>query len=151
MDKGDRVSIIIYIVYGSRASAQKLTSNTELTRSHNIKNVLQHIELNISLTKSRLLPATSGSISLRKTVIPSEAVLHRKTFFLSKANRQLASTNPDLVRVKRIIRIGECEWCYSPFIRERCYLPFTYCIDVIQTSTGGEITRSNVNEQDYFP
>ena len=33
VDKGDTVHIIISIVYGSKASAQKLTSNTELTRS----------------------------------------------------------------------------------------------------------------------
>ena len=30
VDKGNTVPIIISIVYGSRASAQKLTSNTEL-------------------------------------------------------------------------------------------------------------------------
>ena len=78
--------IIIYIVYGSKASTQMLTSNTELTRSHNVMNVLQHTALNISLRKSRLLLATSGSISLRKTAIPSEAVSHRKTVVPSKAN-----------------------------------------------------------------
>ena len=79
VDKGNIVPIIIYIVYGSRTSAQKLTSNTELTRSHNVKNVLQHTELNISLRKSRLLLATNGSIKLRKTVIPSEAISYRKS------------------------------------------------------------------------
>ena len=77
--KGDIVPIIIYIVYGCRASAQKLTSNAELTRSHNVKNLLQHIELNISVRKSRLLFATSGSISLQKTVVPLEATSHRET------------------------------------------------------------------------
>ena len=78
VDKGDIVPIITPIVYGSRALAQKLTSNTELTRSHNVKNLLQHTALNISLRKSRLLLAISGSISLRKTVIPSEAISDRK-------------------------------------------------------------------------
>ena len=64
VDKGDIVPIIICIVYGSRTSAQKLTSNAELTRSPDIKNLWQHTELNISLRKSRLLLAISGSISL---------------------------------------------------------------------------------------
>ena len=49
---------------------QKLTSNTELTRSHNVKNLSQHTTLNINLRQSRLLLAISGSILLRKTVIP---------------------------------------------------------------------------------
>ena len=48
---------------------QKLTSNTKLTRSHNVKNLSQHTALNISLRQSRLLLAISGSILLRKTVI----------------------------------------------------------------------------------
>ena len=34
VDKGDMVPITIPIVYGSKALDQKLTSNTELTRSH---------------------------------------------------------------------------------------------------------------------
>ena len=96
VDKGYIVPIIIYIVYGSKASAQKLTSNTELTRSYNVKNVLQHTALNISLRKSRLLLATSESISLRNTVIPSEAISNRKTVVPSKANPLFASSNPDL-------------------------------------------------------
>ena len=39
VDKGDIVPIIISIVYGLKALAQKLTSNTELTRFHNVKNL----------------------------------------------------------------------------------------------------------------
>ena len=39
VDKGDIARTIISTVYGLRASAQKLTSNTELTKSHNIKNL----------------------------------------------------------------------------------------------------------------
>ena len=39
VDKGGIVPITILIVYGSKALAQKLTSNTELTRSHNVKNL----------------------------------------------------------------------------------------------------------------
>ena len=54
VDKGDTVPIIISIVYGSRASAQNLSSNTELTRSHNAKNLLQDTALKINLRKSRL-------------------------------------------------------------------------------------------------
>ena len=64
VNKGDVVPIIISIVYGSRALAQKLTSNIGLSRSHNVKNVLQHTALNISLIKLRLLFAMSGNISL---------------------------------------------------------------------------------------
>ena len=110
VDKGDIVPIIIYIVYGSRTSALKLTSNTELTKSHNVKKLLQRTELNTSLRKSRLLLATSGTISLRKTVIPSEAISHHKTMVPSKANQLLASANPDLTRIKRkIIRREGCE------------------------------------------
>ena len=93
-------SYIIYIVYGSRTSALKLTSNTKLTRSHNAKKLLQHTELNTSLRKLRLLLATSGIISLRKTVVPSEAISHQKTVVPSKANPLLASANPDLARIK---------------------------------------------------
>ena len=78
VDKGDIVPMVISIVYDSKASAQKLISNTELTRSHNVKNLLRHTVLNINLRKSRLL-ATSGSISLQKTAIRSEAISHRKT------------------------------------------------------------------------
>ena len=70
MDKGDIVPIIIAIVYGSKALAQKLTSNIELTRSHNVKNLSQHTALNINLRQSRLLLAISGGILLRKTVVP---------------------------------------------------------------------------------
>ena len=55
VDKGYTVPMIITIVCGSRVSAQKLISNIELTRSHNVRNLLQHTELNISLRKSRLL------------------------------------------------------------------------------------------------
>ena len=39
VDKGDIIPITISIVYGSKALDQKLTSNTELTRSHNVKNL----------------------------------------------------------------------------------------------------------------
>ena len=49
---------------------KELTSNTELTRSHNVKNLSQHTPLNINLIQSRLLLAISGSILLRKTAIP---------------------------------------------------------------------------------
>ena len=44
---------------------QKLTSNTERTRSHNVKNLWQHTALNINLRQSRLLLAISGSTLLR--------------------------------------------------------------------------------------
>ena len=103
VDKGDIVPIIVSIVYGSRASVQELTSNTELIRSHNVKNVLQHTALNTSLRKSRFLLAISGSISLRKAVIPSGAISHRKTAILSKANPLCASANLDLAQTKRKI------------------------------------------------
>ena len=110
VDKGDIVPRVSYIVYGSRTSAQKLTSNTELTKSHNVKNLLQHTELNISLAKSHLLLATSGSILYRRTVVPSEAISHRKMAVPSKANPLLSSVNLDLVRIKiKLIRRGECE------------------------------------------
>ena len=79
VDKGDIVPIMISIAYGSKVLGQKLTSNTELTRSHNVKNLLQHTTLNINLRQSRLLHATSGSISLRKTVTLSVVIPHRKT------------------------------------------------------------------------
>ena len=49
VDKGGIVLIIIHIVYGSKALTQKLTSNAELTRSHNVKNLSQHTALNINL------------------------------------------------------------------------------------------------------
>ena len=55
-----------YRLHGSKALVQKLTSNTELTRSHNVKNLSQHTTLNINLRQSRLLLAISGSILLRK-------------------------------------------------------------------------------------
>ena len=101
VDKGDMVSIIKCIVYGSRASVQKLTSNTELTMSHNVKNVLQHTALNITLRQSRVLLAESGNTSLRNTVILSEAISYRKTAVPSKANPLIASENPDLDRLNR--------------------------------------------------
>ena len=88
VDKGDIVPIIIYIVYGSKAFAQKLTSNTELTRSHNVKNLSQHTAFDINLRQSRLLLATSGSISLRKTVIPPVAIPHQKTLESEPAIRK---------------------------------------------------------------
>ena len=91
VDKGGIVPIIISIVYGSKALAQKLTSNTELTRSHNVKNVSQHTVLNINLRQSRLLLAISGSILLQKTAIPPVAIPHRKTVVPSKANPLFAS------------------------------------------------------------
>ena len=100
----------IYRLRPKGASSQKLTSNTELTKSHDVKNSLQHTKLNIYLTKGRLLPATSGSISHRKTIIASEAMSHRKTVVPSTANLLLASADPALVRIKRkTIRRGECE------------------------------------------
>ena len=100
VDKGDIVPIIISIIYGSKALAQRLTSNTELTRSHNVKNLSQHTALSINLRQSRFLLAISGSILLRKTVIPSVAISHRKTVVPSKANPLFASANPDLARIK---------------------------------------------------
>ena len=133
VDKGGIVLIIISIVYGSKALAQKLTSNTELTRSHNVRNLLQHTVLNINFRQSRLLLAISGSILLRRTAIPPVAIPHRKTVVPSKtnplfanvlaisgrivlrktaipstvvrsnANPLLASANPDLARIKRKI------------------------------------------------
>ena len=102
--------IIISIVYGSKALAQKLTSDTELTRSHNVKNLSQHTALNIDLRQSRLLFATSGSISLQKTVTPTVVIPHRKTVLPSKANPLSASANPDLARIQRkILRREESE------------------------------------------
>ena len=91
VDKGDIVPIIISIVYGSKALAQKLTSNTELTRSHNAKNLSQHTALNINLRQFLLLLAISRSILLRKTVIPSAAIPHQKTVVPSNANPLFAS------------------------------------------------------------
>ena len=70
---------------------QKLTSNTELTRSHNVKNLSQHTPLNINLRRSRLLLAISGSILVRKTVIPPVAIPRRKAVVPSKANPLFAS------------------------------------------------------------
>ena len=81
----------ISIVYGSKALAQKLTSNTELTRSHNVRNLLQHTALNINLRQSRLLLAISGSILLRKTAIPPVVIPHRKTVVPSKTNPLFAN------------------------------------------------------------
>ena len=91
VDKGGIVPIMISIVYGSKALAQKLTSNTELTKSHNVKNVSQHTPLNINLRQSRLLLAISGSILLRNTVIPPVAIPHLKTVVPSKTNPLFAS------------------------------------------------------------
>ena len=70
---------------------QKLISNTELTRSHNVKNLSQHTALNINLRQSRLLLAISGGILLRKTVVPPVARPRRKTVVPSKANPLFAS------------------------------------------------------------
>ena len=83
--------MIVSIVYGSKALAQKLTSNIEPTRSHNVKNLSQHTALNINLRQSRLLLAISGSILLRKTAIPPVVVPHRKTVVPSKANPLFAN------------------------------------------------------------
>ena len=91
VDKGGIVLITISIVYDSKALAEKLTSNTELTRSHNARNFLQHTALNINLRQTRLLLAISGSILLRKTVIPPVVVPHRKTVVPSKANPPFAN------------------------------------------------------------
>ena len=82
---GRHSPIIISIVYGPKAFAQKLT------RSHNVKNLSQHTALNINLRQSRLLLAISGSILLRKTVVPSVAIPHRKTVVPSKVNPLFAS------------------------------------------------------------
>ena len=110
VDKGDIVPTIVSIVYGSRASVQELTSNTELVRSHSVKNVLQHTVLNTSLRKSRFLLTISGSISLRKTVILLGAISHCKTVVLSKANSLCARANLDLAQTRRkIIQRGERE------------------------------------------
>ena len=110
VDKGDIVSIIIPIVYGSKALAQKLTSNIELTRPHNVKNLLQHTTLNIIWRELRLHLAIGGSMLLRKTVISSEAITHRKTVVPLKASPLFTSANPDVARIKRkIIRRGESE------------------------------------------
>ena len=70
---------------------QKQASNTELTRPHNVKNLSQHTALNINLRQPRLLLAISGSILLRKTVIPPVAIPRRKTVVRSKANPLFAS------------------------------------------------------------
>ena len=70
---------------------QKLTSNSELTRSYNVKNLSQHTALNINLRRPRLLLAISGSILFRKTVIPPVAIPRRKTVVPSKANPLFAS------------------------------------------------------------
>ena len=86
----------VYIVYGLRASIQKLTSNTELISTPIVLNLLQHTALNISLRKSHLLLPISRSILLRKTVIPSKEISHQKTAVPSKANLLFASANPDL-------------------------------------------------------
>ena len=60
MDQGDTVpTIMMSVVYGSTASAHTSISNTELTWSHNVKDLLQHTELNISLTNTRPLFANS--------------------------------------------------------------------------------------------
>ena len=101
--------------------------DTELTRSHNVKNSSQHTALNINSRQSRLLLAINASILLRKTVIPSVAIPHRttvvpskanplfasvlaiisgstllrKTVVPSKTNPLFASTNPNLARIKR--------------------------------------------------
>ena len=91
VDKGGIVLTIISIVYGSKALAQKLTSNTELTRSHNVKYLSQHTALNINLRQSRLLLAISGSILLRKTAIPPVVRPHRKTVVLLNVNPLFAS------------------------------------------------------------
>ena len=91
VDKRGIVPITIYIVYGSKTLAQKLASNTELTRFHNVKNLSQHTALNISVRQSRLLLAISGSILLRKTAILPVAIPHRKTVAPSKANPLFAS------------------------------------------------------------
>ena len=84
--EGGIVPIIISMIYGTKALAQKLTSNAELTRSHNVKNLSQHTALNINLRRSCLLLIMSGSILLRKTVSPPVAMPHWETVVLSKAN-----------------------------------------------------------------
>ena len=102
VDKGDIVPIIISTVYDSKALAPKLTSNTDLTRSHNVKNLLQQTALNTNWRQTHLFHAISGSILLQMTVIPSVAISHRKTVVVpSKANPLFASANPDLAQIKR--------------------------------------------------
>ena len=111
VDKRDIV-LIIHIVYGSRALVQKLTCNTELPKSYSVKNLVEHTKLNISLIKSRLLLATSGSISLRKTkddnllvsdIAPKDASPLEKRTRYSQAQIQI------WFEYKVIIRRGECE------------------------------------------
>ena len=63
----------------------------DLTRSHNVRNLLQHTALNINLRQSRLLLAISGSILLRKTAIPPVVISHRKTVVPSKTNPLFAN------------------------------------------------------------
>ena len=70
---------------------QKLTSNTELTGSHNVKNLSQHTALSVNLRQSRLLLEISGSILLRNTVIPPAAIPRRKAVVPSKVNPLFAS------------------------------------------------------------
>ena len=89
--QGRHSPINISIVYGSKALAQKLNSNTELTRFHNVKTLSQHTALNINLRQSRHLLAISEGILLRKTVIPPETIPRRKTVAPSKANPLFAS------------------------------------------------------------
>ena len=80
----------------------KLTSNTDLTRCDNVKNLLRQTALNTNLRQTHLFHAMSGSILLQMTAIPSVAISHRKTVVVpSKANPLFASANSDLAQIKR--------------------------------------------------
>ena len=76
VDKGDIVPIIISIVYGSKALAQKLTSNTELTRSHNVNNLIAAYHAQHQLEtippppcNKRKHPAKDGSASSKSKIL----------------------------------------------------------------------------------
>ena len=82
-------------------------------RAHQVPHCQEYIaayRAQHQLEMIHLLLAISGSILLRKSIIPSVAIPHRKTAVASKANPLFASANPDLVRIKRnMIRRGEGE------------------------------------------
>ena len=72
VDREDIVPIIISIVYGSKALTQKLTSNIELIKSHNVKNLSQHTVLNINLRQSLLLLASKDGNPLGSDTAPKD-------------------------------------------------------------------------------
>ena len=148
VDKGDIVPITISIVYGSRASALKLIFNTELIRSHNVKNVLQHTKLSIRLTKSCLLLTTIGIVSHRQTkwplgseIAPKDCSSLSESELATRKRKSRYGSNKN-----KMAQRGEYETCYSPFTCKRCYLSFICCVDVIQASTRENITSSKVND-----